>query len=319
MDKLKDISKHGYKDNSPYKDEPYLDIHTPNGVIDMDGVSIPLLANNVILQPNSGLHKFDIDMVREIPLAKDGKETKYGGSVKQSPYDKDKLVLKNQDGVIADIMQNGAFLPKFKMGSEKNINTPDGNTYKIKKKFDTSRELPYINVISGNIDDRVYYNKDDENNDGNFQIIDVAQQMYDQKRAHEKTKELIKKYRNGEKLSHTGLQHLINLGIAKPTDEAKKDPIIEKLMTPPPSPKPLSLEELDVSKDIKNVTLDGENLVPIDDQITMYMAHVSNKFKDTPYEKKLKRIYDKLNRVYYNDSKNAGLSTIEYMKSLSNN
>ena len=48
----------------------------------------------------------------------------------------------------------------------------------------------------------------------------------------------------------------------------------------------------------------------------MYMAHVSNKFKDTPYEKKLKRIYDKLNRVYYQDSKKAGLDTIEYMKSL---
>lgn len=574
MDNKKDISKHGYKDNSPYKDRPYLDIHTPNGVIDMDGVSVPLLANNVILGPNSGLHKFDTNMVREIPLAQDGSEVKdyftaylnsdlfkrraidlhgeeewekvrdgklkrledtevdfsgeeewaeiyardysedaniftmmnlkekfdrlqssykrpnyrdegnlnpivkvnpgqavtmgednelsynpfnsilaneyshalgathpntkdnvaqeflmtereremtrekgsdflwsdnnlqiphdtksheiksdidttryelwkaglynfeedfmfdqshidyirenpdkfikdkqlleqfddnqvvdmmntftsndeiddgsntmmakYGGSVKQSPYNKEKLVLKNQDGVIADMMHNGAFLPKFQMGSEKNINTPDGNKYKIKKKFDRSRELPYINVLSNDIDDRVYYDKDDENDDGNFQIIDVAQQMYDQKRAHEKTKELIRKYKNAEKLSPTGLQHLVNLGIAKP-DENKQNPVVEKLMTPPPSPEPLSLEELDVSKDIKNVTLDGENFVPIDDQISMYMAHASNKFKDTPYEKKLKRIYDKLNRVYYNDSKKAGLSTIEYMKSLSNN
>ena len=241
---------------------------------------------------------------------------KYGGSVKQSPYDKEKLVLKNQDGIIADMMQNGAFLPKFKMGAEKSIDLPDGNKYKIKKKFDKARELPFIGVEFDNIDDRVYYDKDDEDGSGNFNIIDIAQQMYDQKRAHEKTKELIKKYRKGEKLSNIGLKHLISLGIAK--SEEIKDPIIEELNTPPPTPS-LSLEELDVSKDIKNVTLDGKNLVPIDDQIGMYMAHVSNKYKDTPYEKKLKRIYDKLNRVYYNDSKNSGLSIIEYMKSLSNN
>ena len=112
MEDQKDISKQGYKDDSPYKDRPYLDIHTPNGVIDMTDVSIPLLANNVLLGPNSGLHKFDTNMVREIPLAR------YGGSVKQSPYDKEKFALKDRDGIIADMMRNGAFLPKFKMGSE---------------------------------------------------------------------------------------------------------------------------------------------------------------------------------------------------------
>ena len=46
------------------------------------------------------------------------------------------------------------------------------------------------------------------------------------------------------------------------------------------------------------------------------MAHVSGAAEGTPYQKKLKRIYDKLNRVYYQDSKKAGLDTIEYMKSL---
>jgi len=310
MNNQKDISKQGYKRNSPYKDKPYLDIHTPNGIIDMTDVDIPLLANNVVLEPNSGLHKFDIDMVREIPLAQ------YGGSVKQSPYNKEKFALKNQDGIIADMMRNGAFLPKFKMGSEMSINLPDGNKYKIKKEFDKARELPFIGIQHNDIDDRVYYDKDDKDGSGNFNIIDIAQQMYDQKRAHEKTKELIKRYRNGEKLSNIGLKHLVSLGIAK--SKEIKDPIIEELNTPPPTPS-LSLEELDVSKDIKNITLDGKNLVPIGDQIEMYMAHASNKYAGTPYEKKLKRIYDKLNRVYYNDSKNAGLSIIEYMKSLSNN
>lgn len=246
-----------------------------------------------------------------------GRKYKYGGSVKQSPYDKEKLVLANQEGIIADMMRNGAFLPKFKMGAEKKIALPDGNNYKIKKNFDKSKDLPYIGLEHEDINDRVYYDKDDEDGSGNFNIIDVAQQMYDQRRAHERTKNLILRHKKGEEIGNTGLQHLMNLGLIK-TDKII-DPIIETLRTPPPTPKPLKLEELDVSKDIKNVTLDGENFVPIKDQIKMYMSHVSDKYKNTPYEKKLKRIYDKLNRVYYNDSKNSGLSTIEYMKSLSNN
>jgi hypothetical protein len=311
MNNRRDISKQGYKDNSPYKDRPYLDIATQNGIIDMDGVSVPLLANNVILQPNSGLHKFDTDVVREIPLAKDG------GSVKQSPYDEEKFALKNQDGIIADMMRNGAFLPKFKMGAEKKIALPNGDNYKIKKNFDKSKDLPYIGLEHNNINDRVYYDKDDEDNSGNFNIIDVAQQMYDQKREHERTKMLLLKHKNGEALSNVGKQHLMKLGLIK--QEKIVEPVIEQLMTAPPTPQPLSLEELDVSKDIKNVTLDGENAIPIQDQIGMYMSHVSGKHDGTPYEKKLKRIYDKLNRVYYKDSKNSGLSTIEYMKSLSNN
>tara|TARA_R110001592_G_scaffold311_4_gene1843 strand:+ start:30600 stop:32285 length:1686 start_codon:yes stop_codon:yes gene_type:complete len=558
MEDQKDISKQGYKDDSPYKDRPYLDIHTPDGIIDMTGVSIPLLANNVILGPNSGLHKFDTTMVREIPMAQDGSEvkdyftaylnsdlfkrraidlhgeeewekvrdaklnalnntkvewtdaerlvelrdladnkenlnifelqsmikegkslqskfsvgpnnpdgvirlnqgeadlaeiddnlsfnpmssiianeyshalgsvpkelpmqtypmtkeekkltndrqsdfmwsetklpmhdlrsyevksdidttrfelwkaglydfeedfmfdeshmdyirnnpdkfmksdvlleqydnddmlemmntftsndempigmSKYGGSVKQSPYNKEKLALKNQDGVIADMMHNGAFLPKFQMGSEKKIETPQGN-YTIKKDFDKGRNLPYVNYKHKDIDDRVYYDKDDADGSGNFQIIDIAQQIHDQQRAHELTKKLIKKYRNGDKLSPSGLKHLSALGMI-PNEEVT-DPNIEALTTPPPSAPEITFEDLDVNTNVKNVTLGDDKVIPIDDQIALYMAHVSGAAEGTPYQKKLKRIYDKLNRVYYQDSKKAGLDTVEYMKSL---
>ncbi len=561
MEDQKDISKHGYKDDSPYKDRPYLDIHTPDGIIDMTGVSIPLLANNVILGPNSGLHKFDTTMVREIPMAQDGSEVKdyftaylnsdlfkrraidlhgeeewekvrdvklnalnntkvewadaerlvelrdiidkgnlniwdiqsmikegkslqskfsvnpnnpegvirlnkgeadlseiddnlsfnpmssiianeyshalgsvpkvlpmqtypmtdeekqltrnrqadfrwsetklpdhdlrnyevksdidttrfelwkaglydfeedfmfdeshieyirknpdkfmksdvlleqydnddmlemmntftsndevndgsntmmarYGGSVKQSPYDKEKLALKNQDGIIADMMRNGAFLPKFQMGSEKKIETPQGN-YTIKKDFDKGRNLPYVNYKHKDIDDRVYYDKDDADGSGNFQIIDIAQQIHDQQRAHKLTKKLIKKYREGDKLSHSALKHLSALGMI-PNEEVT-DPNVEALTTPPPSTPEITFEDLDVNTNIKNVTLGNDKVSPIDDQIALYMAHVSGAAEGTPYQKKLKRIYDKLNRVYYQDSKKAGLDTIDYMKSL---
>jgi len=569
MEDQKDISKQGYKDDSPYKDRPYLDIHTPDGIIDMTDVSMPLLANNVILGPNSGLHKFDTNMVREIPMAQEGSEVKdyftaylnsdlfkrraidlhgeeewkkvrdgklkrledtevdfsgeeewaeiyardysedaniftmmnlqekfdrlqssykrpnykdegninpivkvnpgqavtmaednelsydpfnsilvneyshalganhpntkdnvaqeflmtegereitrekgsdflwsdnnlqiphdtrsyeiksdidttryelwkaglynfeedfmfdqshidyikenpdkfikdkqlleqfddnqvvdmmntftsndeiddgsntmmakYGGSVKQSPYNKEKLALKNQDGVIADMMRNGAFLPKFQMGSEKKIETPQGN-YTIKKDFDKGRNLPYVNYKHKDIDDRVYYDKDDADGSGNFQIIDIAQQIHDQQRAHELTKKLIKKYRNGDKLSPSGLKHLSALGMI-PNEEVT-DPNVEALTTPPSSAPEITFEDLDVNTNVKNVTLGDDKVIPIDDQIALYMAHVSGAAEGTPYQKKLKRIYDKLNRVYYQDSKKAGLDTVEYMKSL---
>jgi hypothetical protein len=242
-----------------------------------------------------------------------GPKYKHGGSVKQSPYDKEKFALKNQDGIIADMMRNGAFLPKFKMGSEKKIETPQGN-YTIKKDFDKGRNLPYVNYKHKDIDDRVYYDKDDADGSGNFQIIDIAQQIHDQQRAHDLTKKLIKKYRNGDKLSPSGLKHLSALGMI-PNEEVT-DPNVEALTTPPLSIPEITFEDLDVNTNVKNVTLGDDKVIPIDDQIALYMAHVSGAAEGTPYQKKLKRIYDKLNRVYYQDSKKAGLDTVEYMKSL---
>ena len=78
----------------------------------------------------------------------------------------------------------------------------------------------------------------------------------------------------------------------------------------------ITFEDINVSKNIKNVKMDDGNVIPIQDQIALYLAYVSGAADGTPYEKKLKRIYDKLNRVYYKDAKKAGLETIEYMKSL---
>ena len=253
------------------------------------------------------------DQIGDDDLSLDQQFAKYGGSVKQSPYDKEKLALKNCDGVIADMMRNGAFLPKFKMGSEKKIETPQGS-YTIKKDFDKGRNLPYINYKHNKIDDRVYYDRDDVDGSGNFQIIDIAQQIYDQQRAQKLTRTLIKKYRAGEKLSYSAMKHLSKLGMI-PNEEVK-DPKIEALKTPPPSSPEITFEDLDVNTNVKNVTLGDDQVIPIDDQIALYMAHVSGAAEGTPYEKKLKRIYDKLNRVYYQDSKKAGLDTIEYMKSL---
>jgi len=66
------VSKLGYRDDSPYRSLPYIDIHTPDGSIDMSGTGIPLWANGRILPPYSGIHQFDTQTVKEIPLAQDG-------------------------------------------------------------------------------------------------------------------------------------------------------------------------------------------------------------------------------------------------------
>ena len=67
-EKIEDISQRGYSDDSPYRNAPYLDIHTKTGVIDMSNTGIPVSANGRVLPPYSGEHFIGDKVVREIPL-----------------------------------------------------------------------------------------------------------------------------------------------------------------------------------------------------------------------------------------------------------
>jgi hypothetical protein len=67
----------GYAVGSPYRNNPYININTPQGLIDMSNTDIPLLAvdetgYSKVLPPFSGTHKFRGKKVKEIPLAKKG-------------------------------------------------------------------------------------------------------------------------------------------------------------------------------------------------------------------------------------------------------
>ena len=69
---MRSINKLGYKDISPYKDSPYLDIHSPSGAITMKGVSTPLLAitdqgERRMMYPGEE-HQFNSKLIREIPM-----------------------------------------------------------------------------------------------------------------------------------------------------------------------------------------------------------------------------------------------------------
>lgn len=65
-------SELGYRDGSPFSNKPWLDIHTPNGMIDMSDTGIPILANGQYLPPYSGMHQFDTNNVTEIPIKAEG-------------------------------------------------------------------------------------------------------------------------------------------------------------------------------------------------------------------------------------------------------
>lgn len=68
----KDVSMYGYRDDSPFRDSPSLNIFTQNGTIDMSNTGVPILANGRFLPPYSGMHQFDTKMVHEQRMAKEG-------------------------------------------------------------------------------------------------------------------------------------------------------------------------------------------------------------------------------------------------------
>lgn len=74
---MKSKSVLGYSKGSPYRNNSYIDINTPEGLIDMSNTDIPLYAVDEtgmgkMLMPYSGMHRFRGKKVREIPMQKGG-------------------------------------------------------------------------------------------------------------------------------------------------------------------------------------------------------------------------------------------------------
>jgi len=66
------VSKMGYRDDSPFRNQEAINIYTPNGTIDMSNTDIPLMANGRYLPPYSGQHQFDTTNVLEQRMASGG-------------------------------------------------------------------------------------------------------------------------------------------------------------------------------------------------------------------------------------------------------
>lgn len=125
------ISELGYKDNSPFKNNPFLDINSPNGSITMQNVSTPLLGvdnlgNVKTMFPNKE-YGFPGSTITEMPLAKngglikraDGSYSKHGlwdsirenkGSGKKPTsqmLEQERKISKQEGGYINPFMQQG--------------------------------------------------------------------------------------------------------------------------------------------------------------------------------------------------------------------
>lgn len=85
------ISMLGYSDKSPYKHNPYLDIHTPDGTISMADTSIDLIGidnlGNVkkMKGGRKNPYKFEGNIVREIPV-KSGNPYQQGGMTPEQVF-----------------------------------------------------------------------------------------------------------------------------------------------------------------------------------------------------------------------------------------
>ena len=54
----------------------------------------------------------------------------------------------------------------------------------------------------------------------------------------------------------------------------------------------------------------------LDKQVQFYEDYVNDLYKNTNQEKSADKLYDKLNRMYYNDSKQTGRNTLDTMKAM---
>jgi hypothetical protein len=114
-------SKMGYRDDSPYNQNAYNDIHTSNGMIDMSQTGIPLFANGRYLPPYSGMHYLGSPIVREIP-ANQFPMARYGGGLPKA-----------QDGLSAT--------PTYYGGKEQNMSQyPMTTAQKLIHKSKTAAE-----------------------------------------------------------------------------------------------------------------------------------------------------------------------------------
>lgn len=73
---IDDVSKQGYNSDSPYNNQPFLDINTPTGNITLENTPHPLLGideyNNMQYMQPGNKYKFPGKKVREIPLFQNG-------------------------------------------------------------------------------------------------------------------------------------------------------------------------------------------------------------------------------------------------------
>lgn len=133
------------------------------------------------------------------------------------------------------------------------------------------------------------------------------------RRKHDRTKLILRKFRAGSELTHSEMDHMKNMGLVKPKENTDNDKNLDPVMFEGVTK---SLDEINIKKDIVNKTNGNNDGIPLSQQIDLYMKYVEGGDEVGGLVDKAGAVYDKLNRVYYNDAKSSGMMVVDYMKSL---
>jgi hypothetical protein len=103
------ISQQGYRDDSPYRNRESIDIHSPNGLIDMSETGMPILANGRYLPPYSGMHQFEPGVVREERIMQNGGNFKNYNWKENREYKNNPANLNSRGGLDLGVSKNLPF------------------------------------------------------------------------------------------------------------------------------------------------------------------------------------------------------------------
>ena len=143
-------------------------------------------------------------------IKKKGGETTKKSKYQDSPFTKGKITYSDPTEILNNLISQGIFTSEFKMGGEKKLD----NGLTIKKEFDVDRNIPYITYMKEpSIEGRLYYDSDSKNDLDDFNLINVESELIKRKIKHKRTKDIILKYQNGEKLSNAERARLNSLGL----------------------------------------------------------------------------------------------------------
>ena len=141
-------------------------------------------------------------------------------------------------------------------------------------------------------------------------------------------KEQLQKFKNGEEISPMAYKELTNLKLIKPKVEVDTDLVEEEIDNN------ITFADLEIGeikkgkydsnkKEINNKEFSIENLTyksggefGADQQEKFYEEYINGVFKNTKEEAKSKKLFDKLNRIYYNDSKENNMHQLDIIKSI---
>lgn len=178
-----DISKQGYKYNSPYRNSSQLVISSPKGKITMDGVNKALLVKDVeygdtrVLQPNSGVHSFRGKTMVEMPInnitGKDSWQMKIGGNFMN--YGDGKLLpyLRQDGGTVRQVYESRrpsavvAKVEEFPLGKKMEVTSvsvddnSNGDAIDFDSKMEEMMSDEGFNSLPAQIKDELEFFRDD--------------------------------------------------------------------------------------------------------------------------------------------------------------